>query len=196
VTQDNTEGWFDDSEKRPGSASAKFKEVGDTVQGEIVDKYLIDYVKVGEKEPEKDNDGNVIKQLVLVLQTDHRNWDAVAKVPTDKDSGKKRPPEDDNGRRAVYFRKFTNIYAALGAAIRESGVENPSKHPQVGGKAVVQFFKEEDTGKPSMLKHFRAKYTPPAPASADDQDWGQPAQGTQSEAQSKNATPSEDEPPF
>jgi hypothetical protein len=194
---DNTEGWFDEADRKPGAGSANFKELGNTVKGEIVDKYLIDYVKVGEKDPEKDNDGNVIKQLVLVVQTEHRNWEAVAKIPENKD-GKKRPAEEDDGRRAVYFRKFTNIYAALGEAVKASGVDNPRVHPAVGGKVAIQFYKEEDTGKPSKLKHFRAKYEPPAPTTEADQSWDEPSAEEAGETPAKGSTTTvvEDEPPF
>lgn len=205
MSNDNTDGWFDDSEMRAGAPSAKFKELGDSVVGEVVDKYKIDYVKVGEKEPELDKDGEVVKQLVIVLQTDQRNWEGVSKIPVDKDGNAKAASEDD-GRRAVYARKWTNIYAALGASIRDSKVDNPSQHPALGGKFGIQFFEEEDTGKPSKLKKFRAKYTPPAPKAKDD-GW---FDGDKSETpadtnladtvdkvdKAKAATTITDEPPF
>lgn len=197
MTNDNTEGWFDDSEKKAGAPSAKFKEIGDKVVGEVVDKYLIDYIKVGEKEPETDDDGKVIKQLVIVLQTDLRNWEGVAKIPADKD-GKQKDAKEDTGLRAVYARKWTNIYAALGASIRDAKVEKPSLHPQVGGKFGVQFFKEEDTGKPSPLKHFRAQYTPPAPKAADDGwfDGDAKAESKPAASEAKATKVAEEEPPF
>lgn len=211
MSNEETEGWFDDSEKKvgPPSGGARFKEVGDSVVGEVVDKFLIDYKNIITKEVELDDDGKAIKQLVIVLQTDHRNWEQVNKHPQDKD-GVNLPNEADTGLRAVYARKWTNIYAALGLSIRESGVENPSKHPAVGGKFGVQFFEEEDTGKPSKLKKFRAKYTPPAPKAADDGwfDGGEAKNSTQHQARAEDQAESkpaakakatsvaEEEPPF
>lgn len=202
---DDTTGWFDEA-GREGAPSAKFNEVGDSVVGEVVDKYKIDYIPFGKKDPATDErTGEVIKQLVIVLQTDLRDWEGVSKVPTDAD-GNKKPASADDGRRAIYARKFTNIYGALGKAIKDSGVENPSVHPAVGGKFGVQFYDEEDTGKGNPLKKFRAKYTPPAPKKSDD-GWFDGEKGDSAETRPQDSKPAEggettkkstvtDEPPF
>lgn len=203
---DETTGWFDEA-NREGSPSAKFNEVGDSVKGEVVDKYLIDYVPFGKKDPEIDEKtGKVVKQLVVVMQTELRDWEGVSKVPTDQD-GNKRPVEQDTGRRAIYARKGTNIYSALGKALKEADV----KDLEVGGKFGVQFFEEEDTGKGNPLKKFRAKYTAPVAKSGDD-GWFDgdaktetPASETKSEKvadkvkETKEATKkslADEEPPF
>ena len=190
MSKDETAGWFDEADRVP-SASAKFKDIGDSVQGKIVDKFKIDYVKVGAKDPEKDRDGEVIKQLVVVLQTDLRNWDGVSKIPEDKD-GKQRPASEDNGRRSVYARKWTNIYAAIGKALKAAD----AKDLEVGGTLVVQYYKDEDTGKPSPLKHFRAKYSAPV-ADDSEEDWGEPAGGkTETADEPKSESRVDTEPPW
>lgn len=161
---DDTQGWFDEA-NREGSPSAKFNEVGDSVKGEVVDKYLIDYVPFGKKDPEVDErTGKIVKQLVVVMQTELRDWEGVSKVPTDSD-GNKLPASKDTGRRAIYARKGTNIYSALGKAITTAGV----KDLEVGGKFGIQFFEEEDTGKGNPLKKFRAKYEAPAKKAGGDE---------------------------
>ena len=194
MSKDETAGWFDEADRVP-SASAKFKDIGDTVQGKIVDKFKIDYVKVGEKDPEKDRDGNVVQQLVIVLQTDLRNWDSVAKIPVDKD-GKQRPASEDNGRRSIYARKFTNIYAAIGKALKAAEAADL----EIGGDLAVQYYKDEDTGKPSPLKHFRGKYKAPV-VDTSDEDWGEPGGNASASAEpgtkpSTASQPADDEPPF
>lgn len=193
---DETAGWFDEA-NREGSPSAKFKTVGDSVVGEVVDKYLLDYVPFGKKEPEIDErTGKPVKQLAVVLQTELRNWEGVSKIPTDRD-GTELSPDKDKGRRAIYARKGTNIYSALGKALGEAG----AKDLELGGKFGVQFFEEEDTNKGNPLKKFRAKYTPPAPKAAAD-DWfdgdtkpDTPASKPQ-DAPAKATTVADEEPPF
>jgi hypothetical protein len=155
-------GWFEES-NREASPSAKFKVVGDSVKGEIVDLYKIDYVPYAQKEPAVDpRTGQTIKQLVIVLQTELRNWEGVSRVPSDQD-GNALPVASDKGRRAVYARKGTNIYSALGKAIVAAG----AKDPEIGGKVGVQFFEEEDTGKGNPLKKYRAKYEAPVAKAGD-----------------------------
>lgn len=186
---DETAGWFDEA-GREGSPSAKFKEVGDSVKGEVVDKYKIDYVPFGKKDPELDErTGEPVQQLVVVMQTDLRDWEGVAKVPTDTD-GVKLPGEKDTGRRAIYARKGTNIYSALGKAIFAAG----AKDLEIGGKFGVQFFEEEDTGKGNPLKKFRAKYeVPVAKAAANDEWFDEDKPATKPAAASKKAAPKPDE---
>ncbi len=147
-------GWFDNL--GAGAPSAAFKTKGDTVSGTVDDIYTIDYVPFGKTEVAVDTKtGETIKQLVVVLQTEQRNWDGVSKIPTvsAEDKTPKDPSEDD-GRRAIYLRKFTNIHAAVGKAVKGAGAETVEK----GGKLAVRFYDDEDTGKGNPLKKFQAKY--------------------------------------
>lgn len=179
-----TDGFLDDG-VREGAAGARFDSVGDSVLGEVVDKYMVDYVPFGKKDPEIDErTGKPVQQLVVVLQTETRNYEdhPKAKIPKDQD-GNPRPAEQDNGRRAIYLRKGTNIYSALAKAVAgalPSG-EKPGQHPKVGGKIGMQFFEDEDTGKGNNLKKFRGKYVPPAANSEADDFFDAPAAKTQAQ---------------
>lgn len=206
VSNTETDDFFNDG-VREGSPSAKFKEVGDSVKGEVVDKYMIDYVPFGKKDPEIDErTGQVVKQLAIVLQTDLRDWEGVSKVPVDAD-GNKLDGSKDTGKRAIYCRKGTNIYSALAKSISAAlpAGEKPGAHPKVGGKFGVQFFEEEDTGKGNPLKKFRAKYEAPAAAPKGDEwfDEGASAGGDEpkqdkvaDEVKAAKASVADDEPPF
>lgn len=171
MSDETTDGFLDDG-VREGAAGARFDEVGDSVLGEVVDKYIVDYVPFGKKDPEIDErTGKPVKQLVVVLQTETRNWEdhPKAKIPKDSD-GNPRSADQDNGRRAIYARKGTNIYSALAKAVAAAlpAGEKPGAHPMIGGKIGMQFFEDEDTGKGNNLKKFRGKYVAPAAKAADD----------------------------
>jgi hypothetical protein len=205
----NIDDYFDES-NRKGAPSAKLKAVGDFVQGEIVAAMQRPKTKFGTNDVELNDDGSERKQLVIILQTEYRNWDKVAKVPTAKD-GSPRPAEDDEGLRAVYVPKYTNIYQALGDAIHEAGetkiaVRNGN---QPGGWFGIKITELEDTGKGNPLKKHAAKYKAPekaveedpfgefeAPAAgkavADDKTVNEPAPAKE---EPKTETPVE-EPPF
>ena len=178
MSDETTDGFLDDG-VREGAAGARFDEVGDSVLGEIVDKYMVDYVPFGKKDPEIDErTGQPVKQLVVVLQTETRNYEdhPKAKIPKDQD-GNPREASTDNGRRAIYARKGTNIYSALAKAVAAGlpAGEKPGKHPLVGGKIGMQFFEDEDTGKGNNLKKFRGKYVAPAAAAESDDFFDAPA---------------------
>lgn len=203
MSDETTDGFLDDG-VREGAAGARFDEVGDSVLGEIVDKYIVDYVPFGKKDPEIDErTGQPVKQLVVVLQTETRNWEdhPKAKIPKDQD-GNPRSAESDNGRRAIYARKGTNIYSALAKAVA-AGLEpgqKPGKHPLVGGKIGMQFFEDEDTGKGNNLKKFRGKYVPPAAAEATDAFFDEAPAKSEKQDKVQDApakkTVADEEPPF
>jgi len=161
------ESFFDDA-VRSGAPSASFKNIGDFVIGEVVDQYQIEATDFATGEVLKDKKtGETIMQLVIVLQTELRNWDRVAKIPkvdsNDRNSADK-PASEDDGKRAIYVKKYTNIHAAIGGAVvAATGQKGPVRN---GGTLGVEFFKDEDRGKGNPLKHYRAKYTAPVPAAA------------------------------
>jgi hypothetical protein len=201
-----TDGFLDDG-VREGAAGARFDEVGDSVLGEVVDKYVVDYVPFGKKDPEIDErTGKPVQQLVIVLQTETRNWEdhPKAKIPKDQD-GNPRPAEQDNGRRALYLRKGTNIYSALAKAVAAAlpAGEKPGKHPLVGGKIGMQFFEDEDTGKGNPLKKFRGKYVAPAAKAESDSFFDEGAASSEpkqdkvaDEVKASKASVADEEPPF
>ena len=178
------ESFFDDA-VRSGAPSAAFKNIGDFVLGEVVDQYQIEATDFATGEVIKDKKtGATVMQLVIVVQTDLRNWDQVAKIPkVDKDdrNSANKPGSEDDGKRAIYVRKFTNIHAAIGGAVlAATGQKGPVRN---GGTLGVEFFKDEDRGKGNPLKHYRAKYTPPKPASSSNGFFDGAASSEQAPAQ-------------
>lgn len=162
------DGYFDES-ARKGAPSALLKKVGDFVQGEIVAAQQRTKTKYGSNEVELNDDGSERKQLVIILQTEYRNWDKVAKVPTAKD-GSPRPGSEDEGLRAVYVPKYTNIFQALGDAIHAAGEKNITVQQggQPGGWFGIKITELEDTGMGNPLKKHAAKYKAPEKVQEDD----------------------------
>lgn len=170
MTQLNPQNFFAEGVGGGGSGApgAKLKDLNDFVFGEIVDQSMAPATDFSTKQQKVDRNGNPIEQLVVVLQTEFRNWQGVNKIPlVDRDnpnSGPK-PPHEDDGRRAVFIEPFTNIAAAVGAAITEA-TGDPQGFLLNGGKLGVQIFNLKDTGKGNPLKEHRAKYEAPAQTAA------------------------------
>lgn len=202
MTDTTTESFFDDA-VRSGAPSGKFSAVGDVISGEIVEQYTVDAIKFGTDEVEKDKQGNPIKQLVIVLQTNLRNWEKVARIPkvdpTDRNSADK-PASEDDGKRAIYVKKYTNLHAAIGKAVASAtGKAGPVRN---GGKLAVKFFDTEDRGKGNPLKKYQARYEAPAdgdffsaPSEPAPQQSAPPAQDPWS-GQPVGGGNSVEEPPF
>lgn len=157
---DQTTDFFDGVGGGAGAPGAVLKNVGDFVHGEIVDMYKRPYVPFGKTEPEKREDGSDKQQLVIVLQTENRNWANVSKIPlvdhTDPSKGEK-PATDDDGRRAVYVPEGKNIQFAIGRAAQAAGAK-----PAVGGTLGVKITGLRDTGKGNPLKEHQAVYQAPS----------------------------------
>jgi hypothetical protein len=169
--QITTENFFENAvgASGPSGPSALLSEPDDYVVGEIIHQSIVDAKKFGKKdEYEKDRDGKTIQQLVVVLQTDRRNWDGVkpSNVPfvdPDDESKGRKPPSEDEGLRTVFIKQYTNIAAAVNdAVIKATGKRGPILN---GGTLGVKITRLEDTGKGNPLKHHGATYTPPAASS-------------------------------
>jgi hypothetical protein len=143
-----------------GAPSASLSKVDDFVYGEIVDQAIVDKKKFGSDEIEKDSrTGENVKQLLVVLKTDLRNWQGVSKIPTNEDKTEKAASEDD-GRRAVYVAPWSNIHSAVAeAVVAATGAKGPLLN---GGKLGVKITELKDTGKGNPLKIHAATYTAPA----------------------------------
>lgn len=193
----DADGFFDDAQKTGAPGFHFGKQPGPHVVGEIVDMYKTDFVPFGKKEAKVDDKtGEVVKQLVIVLQTDLREWDGVNPESDSmkKEDGTPRDPKEDTGLRALYAVPGTNMFSAIGRAIKDDET-SPSRNPQVGAKLMVQFHEDEDTGKGNPLKKFRAKYK--APAATVDAGFDVPADEPKSESKPEaKATTTVDEPPF
>lgn len=146
------------------SASAAFKNVGDIVKGTICEEpTLIDQTEFNSREVKKAKNGNVLKQLVVVLQTEHRNWEAALKPAKDAD-GNPRPAADDIGKRALFV-KF-KLRDAIAEALKAAG----AKSLEVGGELAVAFTGTE-VYNGFDVKQYKAKYTAPAKSNAASADF-------------------------
>lgn len=170
MTQLDPNNFFDQTGGGTGAPSAKLKDMDDFAMGEIVDQFMVEATDYSTKKPKVDSKtGATIMQLVIVLQTESRNWENVAKVPLkdkdDKASGPKDPSEDD-GKRAVYVEPWTNIHAAIGKAVIDgTGEKGPVLN---GGTLGVKIVELRDTGKGNPLKVHAARYTAPVAAAPSD----------------------------
>lgn len=153
---DTTTDFFDGVSGGAGAPTAELKNVGDFAYGEVLEMFKRDYVPFGAKEPEKKEDGTTRQQLVIILQTEQRNWAGVSRVPqvdpADPTKGQK-PPSDDDGKRAVYVPEGKNIQFAIGRAVQASGARF-----EVGGTLGVKIDNLKDTGKGNPLKEHVATY--------------------------------------
>jgi hypothetical protein len=101
-----------------GIASAKFKEIGDTIKGVIADQpELRQQTDFKTGAPKYWNDGKPMMQLIVTLSTDERD-------PAD--------PEDDGNRR-VYIKG--KLQQAVAQAVRKAG----AKGLEVGGTLQVSY---------------------------------------------------------
>lgn len=182
-TTHSVDTFFENTGGGVGAPSASLKNVDDFIDGEIVDQAIVDKKKFGTDEVEKDRDGNPMKQLVVILQTDLRNYQGVSKIPTNEDGSPKAPSEDD-GRRAVYVAPFTNIHAAVGdAVVAATGSKGPLLN---GGRLGVKVVELKDTGKGNPLKIHAARYVAP---SASDGFFGESTTGSNDVTPTQAAQP-------
>ena len=161
-------GNFFDEAGREGAPSAKLSDLKDFIKGTIVDLFERPYIPFGKTEPAKNDDGSEQMQLVIILQTDERNWNKVAKVPEGAD-GSAKPASEDKGLRAVYVPKFTNIYGALGRAIKKAG----ATRAEIGGAFGIVIEDLEEVGKGNKKKVHRAVYDKPVAGVNIDTDAGE-----------------------
>lgn len=160
---DNTTDFFDGIGQGVGAPSALLKNPGDFVMGPIVEFFKRDYIPFGKTDPELKEDGSKRQQLVIIVQTEHRNWANVVKVPkqdpNDANSPEKAPSEDD-GKRAIYVPEGSNIQYAVARALGAAKAKF-----ELGGTIGVKVFNLKDTGKGNPLKEHEAVYKVPSAAS-------------------------------
>lgn len=190
MTDSNSSGGYFDEAAREGAPSAELKKPKDFVQGEIVDIFKRPQTKFNSKDVIKEDDGSDRLQLVVILQTTSRNWEKVAKVPVG-DDGSAVDVAKDNGKRAVYFPKYTNIYGAMGRGVKAAGVTDI----EIGGKLGIKVTELEDTGKGNPLKHHDAVYVPPVKSSEEFGDFEDEAKADKPAAEAKSETKKEPETP-
>ena len=179
---------YDEFFQRGGNfaPSFKFDQIGANVAGEILSIDQQDQTDFDD--PTKklyDDRGNVKQQLQVILQTPLRNWQGVAKIPADQETGQPQPPSTDDGRRAIYVKGW--MIGAVGDAVEKATGLRAA--PQVGGRLAVRFAKTQPprSGRGQDMKLYEAVYVPPNPSdpmfqqapqqqpAPPQQQWQQPA---------------------
>lgn len=167
MTNPNETDFFDGVGGGSGAPGAVLKNVGDGVIGTIVEMFKRDYIPYENRktrEPAKNADGSNVQQLVVTLQTNHRNWENVSSVPkvdpADPNSAEKSPSDDD-GKRAIFVPEGKNIQFAIGRAVQVAQAKFA-----VGGTLGVKITELRDTGKGNELKVHEAKYVAPSAGDA------------------------------
>ena len=156
---------YDEFFQRGGNyaPSFKFDPIGANVAGEILSIDQQDQTDFDD--PTKklyDDRGNVKQQLQIILQTPLRNWQGVAKIPSDQETGQPQPPSMDDGRRAIYVKGW--MIGAVGDAVEKATGLRAA--PQVGGRLAVRFAKTQPprSGRGQDMKLYEAVYVPPNPS--------------------------------
>lgn len=180
-----------------GGPTHKFREIGQTVLGEIVSMKRQQQTDFVTSKPKTNVKGEPQMEIVMVLQTELRDWaDVTDKAKLDKETGALRPTSEDTGLRAVYVKN--QMARAVGTAALPG-------RPAVGGQLWLKYVDEEDIGKGNPLPVFEAKYKAPEPADTNADVFGaKPATNPTPAASAPPAdpwaaagpAPSSEEPPF
>lgn len=135
-----------------GVTSAKFEQIGDTLKGVIEAAEVRAQTDIKTGEVKTYRDGNVMKQLVLTIQSDQYDDD------------------EDDGMRRVFVKG--QMAQMLREAVRNAGVKGIAN----GGKVGVKFVSElaPDTRGFSPTKQYQVYYVPPAaPEVSMDEAFGE-----------------------
>jgi hypothetical protein len=125
-----------------GAPTAWLSEIGHGVIGTIESQRTVDYIPFGKKDPEVLDDGRTRKQLVVILQTDQRNWDGVKEAPwVDREDHSK------------------GLKDAVVASGAKGGLHD-------GARFGVKVVDLEDTNQGNPKKVHKALYEPPAASDA------------------------------
>lgn len=167
--------------------------IGRSVSGEIVDVQVRDVTDPQSGEVRKDKNGNVIKQFVIDLQTELRDYSGAKKPLTDSD-GNVIP---DDGKRRIYMR-YQGARAVV-QAVLDSGAAKGDLRGGTGAKLAVKRIQNQ-----GQMNQFEARFKKgdrqPAVEDAFGDFGGSSAPAAPAPAPSSQAapwdSPSSDEPPF
>lgn len=186
---DPFEAFFEENAGQGGGApSFKFGDIGSGVIGTVVSQKQAVVKDIKTREPKLDKNGNQQPQLNVVLQTELRNWDKVAKIPKDANQ-QELPASEDTGLRAVYVKH--RMIDAVFNALKADG----AKKLETGGVLGVKKSGEIPTAFENGIPEYQAKYTKPAPSAASDSFFDSAASATPT-PEPVAAQSQSDEPPF
>jgi len=127
-----------------GGKSAKFKEVGDSVVGTILDATTQQQTDINGELKTWDN-GDPMWQVVVTLQTDERD------------------DEDDDGIRKVYLKGSSKNPLSAAGAVRKAIVDAGEKELKEGGRLGMQYTGDGEPTRAGLTapKQYRAQYEAP-----------------------------------
>lgn len=180
-----------------GAPSAGLGEINSQVVGTIVDMKASQRTKMGTNEPLFNKDGSPQMQLIVTLQTQHRGWENVKKVPTttgpDGREYQKDPNEDD-GKRRIF------VWYTLRQAFEQALVAIGQTTPKIGDEVAVRVSQHDPNpmgGQP--IKQYQVAIRPGAPAADAFFGQGQPQQAPPPPVQQQpapQAPPVQAPPPY
>lgn len=182
-------GFQDDQQESGGGTFApSFKPngIGDGFKGEVIDWRKEQSRKFKSEDFEFLADGTTPKyQYVITVKTGFRNWDRVAKVPTDQETGKELPASEDDGLRNVYIphQKSSN-FRDVGEAIVAAMPEADDYRDAIGGVLMGKFVEEIDTNKGNPYRKFEYRFEAPVKKDgfkSDTAEGEEPSQADHSE---------------
>lgn len=152
--------------------SAKLKDLNDSVVGVVAETFKKEFTKFGEKTPQVITDPKTGQprnriQMVVILDTDLRNWQGVSKIPVvdpDNPNSPQKPPTEDDGKRAVYIPEMvkgagsTGFIFAVATAMRDAGIKGGLP---AGTKFFARIADLKDVDKGNPLKVYEVKVKAP-----------------------------------
>lgn len=138
-----------------GAPSAKFPAIGTSYSGRITEKPDVQQQRdFNSGEPKFWKDGNPMMQLVVTIQTEHRDPEVA----------------DDDGRRRLFVKG--QLKQAVADAVRRSG----GRGLEVGGTLTVTYTHDgERQGNYNPPKQYKAEYVPAATSELSSPDPSVPA---------------------
>lgn len=161
--------------------------IGDGLKGEVLAISERQAKKFNSEDLLFDKNGNPRMEIVVTIASHYRNWEKVAKVPTDRETEKEMPPSEDIGERNIYMKDSnrTELQKAIVAAIPDA----ESIDDIVGGVLAAKFDKELDVNQPSKLKLWAFQAEAPKGASLASQIEGEAPAEAPAPAESADTQP-------
>lgn len=133
-------------QKGGGAKPVAFREMGDYVEGRVVNIRTKQLTSFGSQAPETWPDGEPKMTPIYTVQTDLNEAD------------------DDDGQRDVYCR--SGVYTAVANALRETFPSDVEDRVIIGSHLRVQFVRKVPSNRGNDRKIYEARFTPKDPGAA------------------------------
>lgn len=141
--------------------------IGDGLKGEVIAIVERQARSYDDDSLMFDKNGKPRLELVITIASHYRNWEKVAKIPTDLETKAELPASEDNGERNIYMKDSnrTAVQKAIVAAIPDA----ESVEDIVGGVLAAKYEKDVNVGKKSPMKAWAFEAEAPKPSGLADQ---------------------------